>query len=98
MVLMPGISGQGGTEAQKAAVQRQVAPFAKLRGTTPGRQDGYCSYCSVANYRLMACESKEVPPHPSTSHAETERRSKMFNWLLDVVQAESILGRQSAPV
>ena len=96
------LSGEGGTEAQKAAVQRQEEQLANFRGTTPRRQDGYCSYCSVANNLLMACESKDVPPHPSrpndTSRAEDMKRSRLFNWLLDMERAESILGRQSAPV
>ena len=96
------LSGEGGTEAQKAAVQRQEDSWAKRRGTTRGRQDGYCSYCSFENYRLMACESKDVPPHPSrpndTSRAEDMKRSRLFNWLLDMTQAEYTLGRQSAPV
>ena len=106
MVLMPGISGQGGTEAQKAAVQREEDSFAKRRGRTQGRQDGYCSYCSVKNDCLMACKSIDVPPHPSNSRsdnknksrAEDMQRRRKFKRLLDMARAEPTLSPQSSPV
>ena len=69
------LSGEGGTEAQRAAVKRQDR-------IGFGRKDKLCSWCWAEHNRLMECVSMDNPPHPrdpqSSGSKEATARSRAF--------------------